>query len=329
MPKQILVAATIALIAFATGARAEPVADCRQGRDPALRLAACSAVIAGASFSLDEKAAAYRHRGNARLDAGALAEAIADLGDAIRLKPADWSAYLIRAQALVRTRDTAGAIADYGEAIRLNPRLGVAYNGRGHAHMVAGATDAAIDDFSKAIALAPDSASALNNRGLAYRKAGKLDAAIDDYTAAINLNPIYAIAYNNRGYALEAKGDRDAARADFRRALLLDPSMTGAKDGLARLGDKAAITAETTRLLEEGKALVEKNCSWCHATGRDGASPNPKAPPFRALHDRHPEQALREPLTRGIAAPHDEMPKFRLPDGDVDKIIAYVNSLQR
>jgi len=39
-------------------------------------------------------------------------------------------------------------------------------------------------------------------------------------------------------------------------------------------------------------------------------------------------QALREPLTRGIAAPHDEMPKFRLPDADVDKIVAYINSLE-
>jgi mono/diheme cytochrome c family protein len=38
-------------------------------------------------------------------------------------------------------------------------------------------------------------------------------------------------------------------------------------------------------------------------------------------------QALREPLTRGIAAPHDEMPKFQLGEAEVDKVIAYINSL--
>ena len=42
---------------------------------------------------------------------------------------------------------------------------------------------------------------------------------------------------------------------------------------------------------------------------------------------RHPIQALREPLTRGIARPHDEMPRFQLSDDETDTIIAYINSL--
>jgi mono/diheme cytochrome c family protein len=36
---------------------------------------------------------------------------------------------------------------------------------------------------------------------------------------------------------------------------------------------------------------------------------------------------LREPLSRGIAAPHDEMPKFALSGPQIDTIIAYINSL--
>ena len=51
------------------------------------------------------------------------------------------------------------------------------------------------------------------------------------------------------------------------------------------------------------------------------------APAFRVLQQRHPVLTLREPLSRGIAAPHDEMPKFALADADVDKIVAYINSL--
>ena len=60
----------------------------------------------------------------------------------------------------------------------------------------------------------------------------------------------------------------------------------------------------------DGKALVETNCSPCHAVGATGTSPDQKAPRFRDLHARHPSLALREPLSRGIATPHDEMPKF-------------------
>ena len=63
------------------------------------------------------------------------------------------------------------------------------------------------------------------------------------------------------------------------------------------------------------------------AVGPAGDSPNPKAPPFRTLSARHPGVSLREPLSRGIAAPHDVMPKFELTQAQVDTVIAYINSL--
>jgi hypothetical protein len=56
---------------------ADPLADCSRGRNPELRLRACSEVIAGSVFGLDDKAVAYRNRGIARADAGAAGEAIA------------------------------------------------------------------------------------------------------------------------------------------------------------------------------------------------------------------------------------------------------------
>ena len=141
------------------------------------------------------------------------------------------------------------------------------------------------------------------------------------------INPIYALAYNNRGYVYEAQGKKDDAIADFQIALLLDPSLIGAKDGLKRLGAPPAMVEESERRVREGKALVEQNCAICHATGAKGASPNKKAPEFRNLHARHAILALREPLSRGIAAPHDEMPKFALTAAQIDTIVAYINSL--
>jgi tetratricopeptide (TPR) repeat protein len=308
-------------------ARANPVDDCRSATSAEIQLSACSEIVASASYSPTDKAMAFRIRGRARSDAGALDLALADLSEAIRLSPTEGPLYINRGLIHVRLDDLAAAIADYSAAIRLNPKSAIGYNGRGHAHLVKGDEKQAIADFSEAIALNPAGANTYNNRGLAYSKSGDPDRAIEDFTAAITINPIYALAYNNRGYVHEQRGRRLLATEDFRRALLLDPSLVGARDGLKRLRAESGLIAETAIRVKEGQHLVEAHCSGCHAVGRDGASPNPKAPRFRALHLRHPIQALREPLTRAIAARHDEMPQFALPDAQIDTIVAYINSL--
>jgi len=308
-------------------AQADAVADCNQMRDPQLRLRACSQIIAEPGYTTNQKAVAYRNRANARADAGANTEALADFNQAVDLRRDDPTSYTGRARARLALQDFEGAIADYSEALRLTPGTVSSHIGRGHAHFVRGDTTAAIADFTEAIRLNPQSASAYNRRGLAYRRSGDLGRAIDDYTAAIALNPIYALAYNNRGYVYEAQGRKDAAVADFKSALLLDPSLIGARDGLRRLGAAETILAQAEAHVQRGKSLVEKNCSPCHAVEVSGESPNKKAPPFRSLHARHPSLALREPLSRGIAAPHDEMPRFTLSGAEIDSIVAYINSL--
>lgn len=310
-----------------TPAKADAMVDCRAGSSAERRLSSCTAIIDGSSFTADQKAIAYRNRGRVRVEAGALDMAMADLGQAIRLNGADSQAYLYRAQVKISLADTAGAIADFSEAIRLKPASAIGFSGRGHAQLVRGDHASAIADFSEAIRLNPKSASARNNRGLAYKAAGDAVRAVDDFTAAVVQNPIYGLAYNNRGYAHEGAGRKIEAIADYRSALLVDPSLTGAKDGLKRLGAAGELASESAALVQAGKALVEQHCQGCHAVGAEGLSPNPKAPTFRSLHRRHPMQALREPLTRGIAAPHDEMPKFRLGDADIDKVVAYINNL--
>ena len=319
--------AYLALVIGVGAARADPLADCSQTRDPGLRLRACSEVISGTAYSPDQKALAYRNRGSARADAGAGAQAVADFSEAIRLRPNEVAAYAGRGRARLALRDVDGSIADYSAALRLTPEGASLYIGRGHARFVRGDQLGAIADFTEAIRLNPQSPSAFNRRGLAHRRAGDLPRAIEDYTAAIAINPIYALAYNNRGYAYETLGRKDDAIADFQAALLLDPSLIGARDGLVRLGIPSSWLAHTEARVQEGKALVEQNCKGCHAVGVQGASPNKKAPEFRPLHERHPSLALREPLSRGIAAPHDEMPQFALSGPQIDAIVAYINSL--
>jgi len=288
---------------------------------------ACSEVIASPTFGPDDKTIAYRNRGNVRADAGAATEAIADFGEAIKRRPNDAANYAGRGRARLTLGDISGAIADYSEALRLLPDTATFLVGRGHARFVKGDLSEAIADFTEAIRLNPESASAYNRRGLAYRKSGDLAHALDDYTKAVTLNPAYALAYNNRGYIYESQGRTEEAITEFQVALLLDPSLVGARDGLVRLGIPAAWLAATDERIKAGKELVEQTCSRCHAVGAAGASPNKKSPEFRNLYARHPSLALREPLSRGIAAPHDEMPKFALSGSQIDTIIAYINSL--
>jgi tetratricopeptide (TPR) repeat protein len=324
---KVVMAAAAGLVLAAGSARADTLSDCQESKSGEVRISACSQIIDNASTPTPVRVDAYRARAEAYAERAAYGQAIADYTAALSLKADDGASYYGRGQARLALNQTDGAISDFTQAIRTMGDAPGLYVARGYAELVKGNAAGSIADFTVAIGLDPKNASAFNNRGLAYRKKGDLDAAIGDYSAAIGLNPSYALAYNNRGYVFEAKGDRQAAAADFRRALSLDPSLVGAKKGLKRLGEPATVSAESDRLIAQGQALAQKNCAWCHAIGKAGDSPNPRAPPWRDLHKRHPIQALRDPLTRGIARPHDEMPKFELSDAEIDTIIAYINSL--
>ena len=305
----------------------DAASDCAQGKPLEARIRACSAIIDAKPAPSDPRADAYRIRAAAYSEKANHKQAIADFTEAINLKGDDATSYFGRGESRLAEGDAAGAVSDLTQSIRYSeptPRLFIA---RGYAQLVKGDAAEAVVDFSVALRLDPKNAAALNSRGLAYRKTGDLDKAIADYSAAIQLNPVYALAYNNRGYVYEARGDKQAAAADFRRALALDPALVGAKNGLKRLGEPEAVAAESDKLIAQGKALAEKNCAWCHAIGPTGDSPNPRAPRWRYLYKKHPVLALREPLSRGIARPHDEMPKFELSDKDIDTIVAYINSL--
>ncbi|HWE18534.1 MAG TPA: tetratricopeptide repeat protein, partial [Hyphomicrobiaceae bacterium] len=137
---------------------ADPLADCSRGRNAEVRLRACSEVIASSAFGPEDKAVAYRNRGNARADAGAAADAIADFSEAIKLRPKDAASHAGRARAKVSLGDISGAIADYSEALRLTPDSASFLVGRGHARFVKGDLPDAIADFTDATRLNPRSA---------------------------------------------------------------------------------------------------------------------------------------------------------------------------
>ncbi|MBZ9798489.1 c-type cytochrome [Mesorhizobium sp. ES1-4] len=89
----------------------------------------------------------------------------------------------------------------------------------------------------------------------------------------------------------------------------------------ASAGDSLQIAA--------GKALVETNCSRCHAVGLADKSTHPDAPPFRSLHRRYPIEDLQEALAEGISTGHPDMPEFVAKPDQIDAILTYIESLGR
>ena len=81
--------------------------------------------------------------------------------------------------------------------------------------------------------------------------------------------------------------------------------------------------------VQQGRAFAQANCARCHAIGPAGDSPLPKAPPFRALHQRYPVENLVEALAEGIRTAHPAMPEFELDQRQIDDLIAYLKSLER
>ncbi len=77
-----------------------------------------------------------------------------------------------------------------------------------------------------------------------------------------------------------------------------------------------------------GRLLVQRHCAGCHAVTRVGDSPDPAAPPFRALNQRYRIDELGEALAEGILTGHPAMPEFRFGPRDVKAILAYLKSIQ-
>lgn len=84
-----------------------------------------------------------------------------------------------------------------------------------------------------------------------------------------------------------------------------------------------------TGSIDGGKRLAKANCAPCHAIDRDGASPNPLAPPFRDFERNNPMRNLDEVFARGVLVSHSAMPRFTAGPQDLDDLLAYLRSVQR
>jgi tetratricopeptide (TPR) repeat protein len=94
-------------------------------------------------------------------------------------------------------RAIADAIADYTEALRLNPTDATAYYIRGVIYADKGEYDRAIADYTEAIRLNPDYADPYNDRGIAYYYKRDYARTRADWEKALQINPNHAGARSN------------------------------------------------------------------------------------------------------------------------------------
>ncbi len=108
------------------------------------------------------------------------------------------------------------ALADIEEALKLKPEFAVAYSQRGLTRLRLGESDQALADLQRAIELEPREAIFFNNRGYVRQGRGEHALAIADYEAAMELSPQHPNAYKNLALLCAtsaAQEHRDGARA--------------------------------------------------------------------------------------------------------------------
>lgn len=86
---------------------------------------------------------------------------------------------------------------------------------------------------------------------------------------------------------------------------------------------------ENSQSARVGRLVAQEHCARCHAVGRRGQSPNPKAPQFPLIAERYPGNNPAPVLIDGTVVRHPGMPEFRLLENETDGLVAYIRRISR
>ena len=199
----------------------------------------------------------YRLEGYALLNEKRYQEAAEKFNYAIKLNPADSSAYLGLSylyrsmgdvnQALAMAKKASeinendeyafatlgelyaeskknyDAIAAYKRAVAIRNNYPEALYNLGYLYHITLQYDEAIATLEQAISALPSYTEAYNNLGLAYWQKGRISDAIRTLEQALKLKPDYLDALHNLGLVYESQGQYKEAKEAFRQVLKIDP----------------------------------------------------------------------------------------------------------
>jgi tetratricopeptide (TPR) repeat protein len=211
--KFLSLATALVLSVIAPASSADPARDAVLCADLSIatdrRLDACNGLIADTALPLETRFEAHLRRAAIYfMEKGDFERAIADTGEAIKLKPADARGYAARGNYRNAYNEYDKAIVDLSEAIRLEPNLVNAYAQRAYAYMQLGESEKAIADYTEVLTRQPGDANTHYDRGGAYEKKGAFDEARADFEQAIRLQRDYAGEFPDTCYGTNANGER-------------------------------------------------------------------------------------------------------------------------
>ncbi|HEX5007742.1 MAG TPA: c-type cytochrome [Hyphomonadaceae bacterium] len=77
-----------------------------------------------------------------------------------------------------------------------------------------------------------------------------------------------------------------------------------------------------------GLEVAQSLCASCHAIGREGASPNPGAPPLRNVLANYRADRLAQDLEKSVSISHLRMPTFYFGEHHAADVVAYLKTIQ-
>ena len=198
-----------------------------------------SLVAAIASAELDvrldpQSAAAHNVLATRYLSAGRVADARAQLDEALRLDPRHAEARSNLGVVLQAQGYLAEGMTHLRTAAQLKPKDDAVRFNLGGGLLAMGQPDAAMREFERAIALNPENADAHFNLGVILGPRNQLDAAIKHLRRAVDINPLNADAYQNLAIAYGLQRRIDEAIAAAQTAVRLRPD-SPARELLPRL----------------------------------------------------------------------------------------------
>jgi tetratricopeptide (TPR) repeat protein len=160
----------------------------------------------------------HRLRGAALAALGRSQEALAHLGQAVRLAPTDAGA-LIELGVLLASGDRpADAVACFERAVALDPLQIPAHHNLALMAARQGDHERALQSFDRALALDPHNASLLNNRGASLKALGRLAEALQSHSQAVAIEPGNGPMLRNRAVLHLLLEQYPAAIKDYRNA---------------------------------------------------------------------------------------------------------------
>ncbi len=207
---------------------------------------------------------AVLERGQALLDAGAYAAALALYDDAIAKDDSVAEYHAQRANALYMLDREAEALHAMDAAIGLMPEEDYYYYFRGVILKYLEQYYDAERAFAKAIALNANEARYFNRHGQALQGLEKYQEAYEAFDQAVTMNPADWEYVCDRGTALYALGRLDEALADFKRAIELSPPVDNPHYNAAYVYIEQGAYQEAITVSTDGVAMFPGSDDlWC------------------------------------------------------------------